>query len=217
MKSNLVLAGLLFIASSVFSQTPVYTEKEKTEFYNGTYNGCMDKQAEGALNKTVKPKFIQDVCVCFGNTLTNEIFSNMDFQLAMGRKDNAGVKAAISRIATKESAANTFHSCLGKTEKQYGGIENIYLKNPDKSPSNKVGLVGDSRDSFVEGGIRNCLDAAQSRTDKTKAYCACAINTMADNVSPKDLYNVGMKNVEGNNKMRDMTVLGQKRCTHLLN
>lgn len=186
----------------------------KKELQEGLYSGCVTKQIQSEL--TAKKNFTDDICSCYANNTTEQIFNNLDFQIGLKKKDDATMKSAIAQIITKEKSAITFQQCLNTSQEKFKENKQSILEKPSKELSTKRGLLGESRDSFIKGGIIECNEAAKSSSTNTQAYCSCSVNTMADNISQKDLYELGINSNIGQRKLKEMGVLGMKRCSHLL-
>lgn len=197
-----------------FAQSTIQ-ESLKKELINGLYSGCLEKQSQSQL--TANADFTTDVCSCYARNTTEQIFSNLDFQIAFKKKDDAAMKAAIGQVITKERSSIGFQYCLNKTQEKFKEKKKPILDKPTKELSTKRGLIGESRDSFVRGGMIECVEAAKSSSPNVQAYCSCSVGSMADNVSQKDLYELGINSSIGQRKMKEMGELGMKRCSHLLN
>ncbi len=213
MKRLLFIFLIVTSLPSSFAQS-ASQENLKIELNDGLYSGCVEKQNQSQL--TASADFTTDVCSCYARNTTEQIFSNLDFQIALKRKDGSAMKAAIGQVITKEKSAIGFQYCLNKTQEKFKEKKKPILDKPTKELSTKRGLIGESRDSFVRGGMIECVEAAKSSSPNIQAYCSCSVGSMADNVSEKDVYELGINSSIGQKKMKEMGELGMKRCSHLL-
>ena len=214
MKNYLAPLFSLLILSSSFAQNNSQ-ESQRNEFKNGLYIGCFEKQSQSQI--TANDDFISDVCSCYANNTTDHVFANLDFQIALKSKDSLAMKTAINQVITKEKTEQDFQYCLNKTQDKFTKSKKPIIDKSTKELSTKRGLLGETRESFIKGGILECVDTAKSSSPQTQAYCSCSVNSMADNVSQKDLYEIGVNSAIGQRKMKEMGELGMKRCSHLLN
>lgn len=214
MKRLFFIILILTYLPSSFAQN-ASQENLKRELNDGLYSGCVEKQNQSQL--TASADFITDVCSCYSRNTTEQIFSNLDFQIALKRKDDSAMKAAIGQVINKEKTAIGFQYCLNKTQEKFKEKKKPILDKSTNELSTKRGLLGEARESFIRGGVIECVDAAKSSSPQTKAYCSCSVGAMADNVSQKDLYELGINSHIGQRKMKEMGELGMKRCSHLLN
>jgi len=170
-----------------------YTEKDKISFYNGIFNGCLDKQKQGEVNKILKEGITDEFCVCIAEKSTSDIFGDMEFQISLIRNDKLNAKRIIDKNMSSENITSISNYCIGKLEQIYGGKEKLYLENNVKL-SNKTGLTGDSRFSFVDSGVDTCMtEKSGYGKDADKKYCSCYMNYIADRISQKDLVEMGKK------------------------
>lgn len=213
MKRLLFIFLIVTFLPSSFAQS-ASQENLKRELNDGLYSGCVEKQNQSQL--TASADFTKDVCSCYARNTTEQIFSNLDFQIALKKKDDAAMKSAIGQVITKEKSAIGFQYCLNKTQENFKEKKKPILDKPTKELSTNRGLIGESRDSFVRGGMIECVEAAKSSSPNVQAYCSCSVGSMADNVSQKDLYEIGLNSAIGQRKMKEMGELGMKRCSHLL-
>jgi hypothetical protein len=207
------LLCLSFLSSSFGQST--HQESLKKEFQAGLYSGCLEKQSQSQL--ATNSKFNADICSCYAKNSTEQIFSNLDFHIALKNKDDLAIKSAVRQIVTKDNSAITFQQCLNKTRDKFKGEKEPILDKPTKELSTKRGLLDESRDSFIRGGILECIDSAKSSSPNVKAYCSCSVGSMADNISQQDLYEIGINSKLGQKRIKEMGELGIKRCSHLLN
>lgn len=213
MKNCLAALFCLLSLSSSFAQTDSQ-ESQRNEFKNGLYIGCIEKQSQNQL--TASADFTSDVCSCYANDTTDHVFANLDFQIAFKSKDSLAMKTAINQVITKEKTEQDFHYCLNKTQDNFTKTKKPIIDKSTKELSTKRGLLGETRESFIRGGILECVDTAKSSSPQTQAYCSCSVNSMADNVSQKDLYEIGVNSAIGQRKMKEMGELGLQRCGHFL-
>jgi hypothetical protein len=209
----LVAFSILSFFTSAYAQS-IQQDGLKKELQEGLYSGCITKQSQSEL--TAKKNFTEDVCSCYAKNTTEQIFKNLDFQIGLKRKDDGAMKSAIAQIVTKEKSAITFQQCLNTSQEIFKENKQSFLEKPSKELSTKRGLLGEGRDSFIKGGIIECNEAAKSSSTNTQAYCSCSVNTMADNISQKDLYELGINSVNGQRKMKEMGELAMRRCSHFL-
>lgn len=134
----------------------------------------------------------------------------------MKNKDDLAIKSAVRQIVTKDKSAITFQQCLNKTHDKFKEEKEPILDKPTKELSTKRGLLDESRDSFIRGGILECIDSAKSSSLNVKAYCSCSVGSMADNISQQDLYEIGINSKLGQKKLKEMGELGIQRCGQLL-
>lgn len=211
---RLLLSFFIFIClPSSFAQS-ASQDSLKKEFVDGLYSGCLEKQNQS--NLSANSDFIKDVCSCYSKNATEQIFSNLDFQIALKKKDDTAIKAAIGQVINKEKAAIGFQYCLKKTQDKFKENKKPILDKPSKELSTKRGLLGEARESFIREGIMECVDAAKSSAPNVQAYCSCSVGSAADNVSEKDVYELGINSSIGQKKIKEMGELGMKRCSHLL-
>lgn len=210
------LVSLLCLAffSSSFGQS-TQQDGMKKEFYEGFYIACVEKQSQSQL--TVNSDFTSDVCSCYAKNTTEQVFSSLDLQIGLKKKDNSAIKAAVGQIVNKEKSAITFQQCVNKIEEKFKKVGTPILDKPTKELSKKRGLIGEAREGAIRSGVIECVDAAKSSSSSNvRAYCACSVGSMADNVSQQDLYEIGINSINGQKKMKEMGELGMKRCAHLL-
>lgn len=205
-----------FIVTCLHSSFAQSTSQEslKRELIGGLYSGCVEKQSQSQL--ATNSEFTADVCSCYAKNSTEQIFSNLDFQIALKKKDDLAMKSAIGQVINKENSTVGFQYCLNKTHDKFKENKKPILDKPNKELSTKRGLIGESRDSFVRGGMIECVEAAKSSSPNVQAYCSCSVGSMADNVSQKDLYELGINSSIGQKRLKEMGELGMKRCSHLL-
>lgn len=202
---------IFFVYSTVFAQT-AYTEKDKNNFYNGIYNGCLDKQRQGEVNRALKDGMTREACVCLANQSTSNIFGDIDFQISISRNDNLGAKRIIDKNLSSENVVAMFNSCIEKLDKKYGGMEKLFLENNIKL-SKKIGLTGDSRASFVDSGASACMiEKSGFGSDIDRSYCSCYMNYIADRISQKDLVDMGKKTTRMMRKSAELREKGMKNC-----
>jgi hypothetical protein len=213
---QLLLVTLVFLTcfSSSFAQGS-QQDSLKNAFQAGLNSGCLEKQSQSQL--TTNSKFNTDVCSCYAKNSTEQIFSNLDFQIALKNKDDSAIKSAVRQVVSKDNSAITFQQCLNITHDKFKGDKKPILDKPTKELSTKRGLLDESRDSFIRGGIIECVGAAKSSLPNVKAYCSCSVGSMADNISQQDLYEIGINSKVGQKKLKEMGELGITRCAHLLN
>ncbi len=213
MKRLLLIFLMVTCLSSSFAQS-TSQDSLKRELNDALYSGCLEKQNQS--NLSANSDFVKDVCSCYAKNATEQIFSNLDFQIALKKKDDAAIKTAIGQVINKEKAAIGFQYCLNKTQDKFKENKIPILDKPSKELSTKRGLLGEARESFIRGGMIECVEAAKSSSQNVQAYCSCSVGSSADNVSQRDLYELGINSSIGQRKMKEMGELGMKRCLHLL-
>jgi len=168
----------------------VYSQKEKEDFGNSVYKGCMDKQARDDLTAYFLPAVIEESCKCFSDKVTADVFGSIEFQLAMSRKDGEAVKRIISQAAEPEGATRSLMACLQTSTDRHGGQSKILREGPTRPLSTRIGLTGNSRIAYVNVGVQTCKDAQRQMPDNKNvpdnlidAFCKCAMNFSADRVS----------------------------------
>lgn len=205
---------LTFFTSSIAQNNQ--QESIKKEFHEGLYTGCIEKQSQNQSQLTTNSKFNTDVCSCYAKNTIEKIFSNLDFQIALKKRDDSAIKTTVSQIVTKDKSAITFQQCLNMSQDKFKADKKPIFEKPTTELSTKRGLHGESRESFIRGGVIECIEAAKSSSPNIQAYCSCSVGSMADNVSQRDLYELGINSSIGQRKMKEMGELGMKRCSHLL-
>lgn len=207
----------LVFSTFFFSTIAQSTQQDilKKELQQGLNSGCLEKQSQSKLSKN--SDFTLDVCSCYAKNSTEQIFSNIDFQIALKKKDDADIRTAIAQIINKEYSTIIFQQCLNNTQERFNKAKEQIFDKSKNELSNKRGLLGESRDSFLNSGIIECVELSKSPSPNAQAFCSCSVGSMADNLSQQDLYEIGVNSNFGKKKMKEMGELGMKRCAHLLN
>lgn len=188
------LASILFVwlvsVGVVFSAQEVYSQKERDQFRANVEEGCMVKQSREEGNAQILPAVLEEMCKCYANKTTAQVFGSMEFQLARSRKDDEATKRVISQIVTPEAAALTSMACLQASIDERGGPSKITRDVPYSPSRTQIGLKGEPRRSFVNTGLQSCktnqkqMPENKGITENTiDVYCACYINYLADRVS----------------------------------
>jgi len=208
---------LIFFAYSIAFPQTAYTDKDKNNFYNGIFNGCLDKQKQGEVNRALKDGVTREACACLANQSTNNVFGDIDFQISFSRNDNLGAKKIIDKNLSSENVVAIFNSCIDNLDKKYGGKERLFLDNNIKL-SEKIGLTGDSRASFVDSGASACMtEKSGYGRDIDRSYCFCYMNYIADRLSQKDLVEMGKKTTRMRRKSAELREKGIKNCMPIFN
>ena len=212
----LCILSLLLYCCSLFAQQ-AYSDKDKKSFTDGAYKGCLDKQKASEFNKTLKAGVVEKLCTCYGRKITDELFSDMNFQIAISRNDSVSLERIVSKMKSSEVALNFFNMCMADLEKEYGGKQGLFSgTNMDNMMSQKVGLTGEERKSFLLTGIDSCIASTKSvSTTVAKKYCNCSLNSMADNLSISDLYELMTKEVSNNKKLSLITKNAANKCAYI--
>lgn len=214
-----IISLLFCVASSLpiitYSQN-LYTEKDKNEFRSGSYSGCMQKQSKSELTNLFKDGVITKFCECYANEVTNDLFGNIDFQIAFSKRNAATIKSIADAETSREKTMPRFNACMDRVQNQYGGIQNILKNEFTKQPVTKIGLEGESRRSFIYSGSYACVTEAMKigtyRKPVIEDYCNCALNNMADFISINDLIET-LKSGEESTRMKKVSVLSISKCT----
>ena len=194
------IAGFLLFwlisASTViaYAAQEVYSQKERSEFTESLYGGCMEKQSRSDLNSQFLPAVVKDSCRCLADKMTNEVFGSMEFQMAMHRKDKDGLQLAISKNMAPDAVSKTFMACADDSIAKHGGLSKVVKNDPLTKLSTQIGLKGDSRNGYVVGGVMKCKTAQRQMPDNKgiadqviESYCNCAAGYSADRISPADM------------------------------
>jgi hypothetical protein len=194
------IAGLLLfwlISAANFTAhaaQEVYSQKERSEFTESLYGGCMDKQSRSDLNSQFLPAVVKDACRCMADKVASEVFGSMEFQMAMHRKDKEGLQIAISKNMAPDAVSKTFMACADDSIAKHGGLSNVMKNDPHAKLSTNVGLKGDSRNGYIVGGVLKCKTAQRQMPDNKgisdqviESYCNCAVGYSADRISPADM------------------------------
>ena len=209
--SKIFLVMLTFFLYSIVLAQSTYTEKDKNNFYTGIFNGCLDKQNQGDANKALKEGMTAEVCTCLAENSTSNIFGDMDFQIALSRNDKLSAKKIIDKNLSSENVLDMFNNCIKKLEKKYSSKE-LFSENNVKL-SEKIGLTGESRNSFVNSGVATCMtEKSGYGKDIDKKYCSCYMNYMADRISQKDLVDMGKKTAKIMSKSAELREKGVDNC-----
>lgn len=191
------LASILFfwlasIDGISFSAHEVYSQKERDQFHDGIYKGCLDKQSRDEKNAYVLPAVIDESCKCFAGKATADVFGSIEYQLALSRKDDEAAQRVISQVVSSEATTSTrMLAYLQVSVDRRGGMSKVITTGPDLQLSTKIGLTGDNRRGYIAGGIETCKDSQRKMpankdiTDNLiEAYCNCTMNYSADRTSP---------------------------------
>ena len=194
------IVGLLLfwvIASADFTAAvaqEIYSQKDRSEFADGLYLGCMDKQSSSALNPLIVPSVVSEACGCLAEKFTSEVFGSVEFQMAMHRKDKERLNIAIANKMSPEDVSKTFMTCVQASIAKHGGLSNVVVANSNVMLSKEIGLKGESRSSYITGGVMECKTTKklipENKTMNIKAvenFCNCIFNYSADRVSIADL------------------------------
>lgn len=192
--SRIVFVGLISFAGVAASAQEVYSQKERGQFHDGIYQGCLTKQARGDINAYFLPAVIDESCKCLADKATADVYGSMEFQLALARKDGAAAQRVMSQIASPDAVASTFMACAQVSVDKRGGWNKATKEGLVLPLSSKKGLTGDNRQSFVSEGIRTCkVSQRQMPVNKgiadnqIAAYCRCSIDYTADRLSSTDI------------------------------
>ena len=214
------LVCMLFLLLNCFSHfaQQAYSEKDKKNFTDGAYKGCLDKQNESAFNKSLKDGVVEKLCTCYGKRITDELFSDMNFQIAIARNDSSSLERIVSKMKSPEVALKFFNMCMSDLEKKYGGKQELFSNaNMDNILSKAIGLTGEERKSFLLTGIDSCIANTKSVSSiVAKKYCNCSLNLMADNLSASDLHDLMMKADSNNKKLSVLTKNAANKCAYFL-
>lgn len=169
----------------------LYTEKDKRDAYSGAYEGCIKKQTEGALSNLFKPEIIPKFCQCFANSLVDDLFGSIDFQIALSNKNSDKLRSIYSSESSRDKIMPRFNNCMERMQIEYGGMSKLLKPEISKQSTTKVGLEGESRRSFVMSGAHSCvaevIKGGIYRKSTAEDYCSCAMHSMADGLSLNDL------------------------------
>lgn len=167
-----------FIVTCLHSSFAQSTSQEslKRELIGGLYSGCVEKQSQSQL--ATNSEFTADVCSCYAKNSTEQIFSNLDFQIALKKKDDLAMKSAIGQVINKENSTVGFQYCLNKTHDKFKENKKPILDKPNKELSTKRGLIGESRDSQArlllgkQYGDKNVVSISHISLDEQQSLTA---------------------------------------------
>ena len=217
LKSFLIASLVIFIFKLSIAQD-AYTQSEKINFNRGVYSGCIEKQKQGELNKALKVGITEELCECYANTVTTKVYGNIDFQEALVRRNNFDAKRIIEESMKTENSIANFNLCMGKVEQKYGGKDKLFENKSDVIISNKIGLNGESRASFILSGVSSCANETKdSNAYVIKKYCTCYMNYMADRLSHRDLVDMAKQSERMLRKSSELRKNGISSCEHILN
>ena len=135
----------------------LYSEKDRKSLYDGAFTGCLEKQGTEGLNSYLKPSVISEFCDCAATEVVGDFLGDMDFQIALSRKNVARVKLLTEKFSAPNYTMPRFQLCFGRIETKYGGLMKMIKDTIVNSPSGKIGLEGESRRSFLMSGVYNCV------------------------------------------------------------
>lgn len=216
---TLIVALVLSVMMNAWAQ-PRYSDKDKKQIYDGAYEGCITKQQKSELSRFFKPAILPKFCECIATDVTDSLLDSIDFQVALKNKDSQQLKTIATRASEVKETMQRFGLCMGNLQKQYGGYENM-LKDTIKPESfNKIGLIGDSRSSFIYGGKYTCIEDVKSLATisdkKMNDYCDCAMGYMADRLSMSSLVDMLKQDKVVIKKLSDIGMLAAKQCANKL-
>jgi len=170
----------------------VYSQKERDQFQDVIYKGCLAKQSLDETNASILPAVIDESCKCFASKATADVFGSIEYQVALSRKDDEAAQRIISQVVSSEATTSTrMRACLQVSVDRRGGLSKVVTTVPDVQLSTKIGLTGEIRRGYITGGIQTCKDSLRqmpaykdTTDDLIEAYCNCAMNYSADRISP---------------------------------
>lgn len=218
MLKGFLLLFLIFLNFEYSSAQEAYTQAEKNSFNSNVYSGCTEKQKQSELNKTLKAGVTEELCECYAGMITTTVFGNMNFQAALLKKDNLRAKRIIEESMNNENSVANFSICMDRLEKKYGSREKLFENKSNVIASNKIGLNGDSRASFIASGVSSCTkEAKDSNSYAVKKYCTCYMNYMADRLSQVDLIDMAKQTERMLHKSVELRKNGINSCENILN
>lgn len=217
-KITLWLVCSAFFISNSFSRD-LYSENDKKEFYSGIYNGCIKKQLEADLSNIFKIDVIPNLCNCYSKKFTEDLFGNLDFQIALSSKNYYDLKAITDKEALIDAVMSRFNSCLEKIKVDYGGVSKILKPELGNKSVTKIGLEGESRKSFEMSTTHACVlevvkVGVYSRPTAEK-YCSCTSKFMADYLSLSDLVKI-ISVGDDDQKFNKLSTASSKKCSDIL-
>lgn len=216
MNSFIKFLSLFFISTSLFGQS-LYTENDKIKFIKTVSEGCNNKQNISELSKHLKKDVLQKTCQCYASEMANELFANIDFQIAFSKNNREKLKSIFESNNTDANNSMRMTSCIAKLTNSYGGFKNMVDTSNTTKSSSAVGLVGESRSSYVNSGVASCLNSVKDRSEavkqSTKSFCTCTMNYIADRLSLDDLLNILKAKSNAEIKLNELSKLANKACS----
>lgn len=207
-----IIPCCFLVNTFVFSEQ-VFTDKDRQNFKEGAYKGCLEKQDGSSINKFLKSGVVEEYCNCYSQNATDEIFQDINFQIAFSRKDTATVKRIIDKLKLPSTTIKFSNSCMSELELKYGGNNKLFEKSGGGDLSKKIGLTGEDRRSFLVGGIDTCMSSNKNMSDiNAKNYCTCALNSLADNLSTRDVYELSIDSQSIKNKITTLNKKAVDKC-----
>lgn len=201
MNINYIISSILLTISISSGAQNLYTDKDRSELYKGAYEGCLEKQNQGGLNKNFKPEVLPSFCTCAAKRITDDLLGNIEFQIAISKKNHAVMREVTDKESSKENTMKRFNYCIDKVKDDYGGMKNLFKNGTNDQSLSKAGLSGESRRSFIYGGTYECVEAAKKTNGftvgKAEEYCSCSLNSMADKLSGDDLLEIAKESKAG--------------------
>ena len=92
----------------------LYTEKDKLQVYSGAYHGCINKQMTGESTGILKAEVIPKFCQCFANMVVADLFGNIDFQIAVAKKNTEMMQSITATESSRDNTMIRFNACTDK-------------------------------------------------------------------------------------------------------
>lgn len=182
--AHTVMLFSLLAASSGFC-ADLYSEKDKLDLYSGAFSGCMDKQQ--GLREILKDSAVEVFCKCVADDITNSLLGDIDFQVAISRRQSHVLKSMAESQSSQRNAELRLKTCMGKTASDLGGVNNLIRGGLTESEIKKKGLKGELRAAFINSGAQRCSQKTYEERgyEKKKAedYCICIMGKVADQIS----------------------------------
>ena len=215
---RLIAALIAMVVASCVASKEIYSPQDKERFRDSVFVGCQSGVENGKYKLLIKKDIFEKVCDCYSSNVTDEIFGNTNFQIALARNDGVAVKNIVAQFQNSSATQSHLNSCIDKMIVVYGGREWIFIDKYPKEFIEKIGLTGEARSEFIRSGMEECSDSVNKANISASAKssiissCKCTIEFSADNLSVLYLFEIGRHSDFGKVLETDIASRAKKTC-----